>query len=186
MQSMQSNIKNNCDYFKNLIIKSDTEKLRITEKEKVARHLTTCADCREYEETFQQIKQTAASKDELQLVPWETIFKNLQKQYSGRQKQSKKGINALLASIRGLLEYRIPVYQAVLAGLVVLMIYGNSLFPPVFSSKGKFDATDSLIVEASSINPESFAFAWRMVDSQKTGISVEEDSILTSLIVSIN
>jgi hypothetical protein len=169
--------KRDCDFVNDLLIKQNCgDKLFESEIEIIKDHLSRCEECREYDE----IVKTIAGSQELQSVDLTSVEKAVKNAMlaSGKKTIPLKLPKLIRDLIMGFFRYRIPVYQSVLAVCIALLfIYQITMVSNNVSGETSKMA-DSLV---STVIPEKFSYCIDNIDiieSQRVGESVEEDSSL--------
>jgi len=175
----------NCDDIEQLLIKKDIDELTPDENLLVEKHLKICERCRSYQSTLSSMQNSMQISSEKKLVPDPAIRQNILQRMKALRPQETGIFKSGWGYFRSILEYRIPVYQTLLIVVLIPVIFFavNQLFltpdwepeklqgvaqmePLVSSQMGVLDNLD-------------------IIDQQKIGISVREDTSLTRFIVTI-
>ncbi len=183
----ESNKKSNanCDDVEELLIKKEIDKLTPDENLLVEKHLKFCERCRTYQSTLSSLQNSMQISPDEKLTPDPAIRQNIIQKMKALKPEEKGIFKSGWQYIRTALEYRIPVYQTLLIVVLIPFIFfavdqlfltpdhepenlqGIAQIEPLVSSQiGVLDNLD-------------------VIDQQKIGISVREDTSLTRFIVTI-
>jgi predicted anti-sigma-YlaC factor YlaD len=150
---------------------------------KLEEHLKSCERCRNYQETLtilQQIMQAGAKE---KLEPNPAIKENLIKRMKAA-KQAKAGVLLRIwQSTKAIFEYRIPAYQAVFGLILVALVYfAVGRQPSIYEQEAPI--VHSLTrMEVPPPTEMSVMDDLGVIDQQKIGQNVAEDTTLTRFIV---
>ncbi len=125
-----------CTIIRDMMIRSETEEPDEQDKKFITAHLQKCADCSEYKQHLLNISKSMDVSLEDNLQPDPRIHSKLVRQLKGgKQKAVNPGHSAWNRLIK-ILEYRIPLYQAVLT-LFLILVLVFSFYPFIFSGVDK-------------------------------------------------
>ena len=172
----------NCKQIEELILKQKTDIITQDEIKQIESHIANCSSCKTFYLTVSKIEANMEFDSNAYLQPNPTIRENVIKNLKDRSIFKKQRYLNLIDFVRSILDYRIPVYQAGLAVLIIIFLvtYG-------------FDFSKSLIDKNSTKSPTSQKVEYPVSDeymietypdlnNQKVGINVREDSILIEFI----
>ena len=173
-----------CKTIKNLIVRYHCgDSLKEEETNMMERHLPECEDCRKY---F-SIITTIAHSQEPDPVDLTSVEKNLNGAFFVPDKNNRR-INAgwqIYLFIRRCFSFRIPLYQPVLA--VILLLFILSQFNIDFKKRN-----DSVMQHADSLMDSAVPMRYRyvidnidIIKEQKIGETVNEDSSLLKFSYSV-
>lgn len=175
----------NCDDIEQLLIKKDVDGLTPEENLLVEKHLKFCQRCRTYQSTLSSLHNSMQIDSKEKLVPDPAIRRNIIQRMKALRPEEKGIFKGVLGYFRNILEYRIPVYQTLLIVVLIPLIFfavdqlfltpdrepenleGIAQMEPLVSSQ--MGVLDNL----------------EIIDQQKIGISVREDTSLTRFIVTL-
>ncbi len=185
MNRLNGKLNGNCSRIEHLIIRQMTSNINDKEKKLVDDHLKTCKKCLRFRHVLMRIRSSFASDALSQLNPSPDVRLNLMNEMEMLQRAEKGFADKISDALYSLFAYRIPVYQVVLAIILISGIFlGKSLFfQPQNTSAFPSDASitkNEIIVDQPKIRAHL-----QIVNRQKTGESIKEDSVLTKFIVTI-
>jgi hypothetical protein len=175
--------ENTCALFEEFLIKKDLNMLGDADLEILKEHLKECTNCIHYDQSLNIIKSQIKVKPDFKLIPNPQIKHNLIQYFKNSYESKKAGRLGLWEDIKKLCSYRIPVYQAAI-GAILVIIFVFSFRE--FSLSTKYNQTisgQSQILLDTLFNKQlNVIDDIRILDQQKIGRTVIEDSVLTSLI----
>ncbi|NOX90154.1 MAG: hypothetical protein GXO77_14135 [Calditrichaeota bacterium] len=183
MKRLNGKLNGNCSRIEHLIIRQMTSNINDKEKELVDDHLKTCKKCRQFRQILMRISSSFASDALSELSPSPDVRLNLIHEMEMLQRAEKSFADKISDALYSLFTYRIPVYQFVLAIILIFGIFfGKSIFfqpqnPVTFPSDASITKNE-IIVDQPKIRAHL-----QIVNRQKTGESIKEDSVLTKFIV---
>jgi len=170
-----------CTEFEKLLIKKNIDEISDAEALLLHEHLESCKTCQNYQHTLIKLQKSVQIDEADNLIPEPAIRKNI----AGRIKTNHRGVHEIvLAVVKSVLEYRIPVYQTLLgiAGifLIVLAVNRFSLLQPKETAmqQGNLELSE-LAFEQMNVHNNL-----QVMDYQKIGININEDTSMTKFIVS--
>jgi hypothetical protein len=172
-----------CDDIERLLTNRIFDKLTQDENRLVEEHLKSCDRCRSYQNTLLSLQHSMKIGAEEKLVPDLAIRQNIIQ----RMKTLKPVETGIFAKgwyyTRNIFEYRIPVYQA-LSGLVLIALIYLTVGQFSFSPDRKPSEPQSLAqIELSTPTQMRVVDDLEIIDLQKIGRNVKEDTTLTRFIV---
>ena len=167
-----------CEEVENILIKQNIENISETEQQLVENHLRSCEQCKKYEYALLKLKNTLAAVHQDTLMPDPEIKKNISNRIAGRTSV----LNNIGQFILEIFEYRIPVYQAIgaMAAVIFILVAFNTVATSTDRNIDILGNSVSLkgVVENLNYRLDSL----QLIERQRIGISVSEDSILTQFI----
>ena len=181
--SKQDKFKNeDCLSYQEKIIDSFENEQLSDSDPSLAEHLQQCQNCRQYLENLTVIRKKLGESPSAGLKPDNRILKNIVTYNRIKNGLKNTKPNPLWTSLRELFEYRIPVYQALSAVVVIFMVY-------LFLSGGIVSSGDkAILIEYSGDYEELTSSELYLVDTLSLnkpvrGQNAKEDSVLMSFIV---
>ena len=172
----------NCKQIEELILKQTTETLTQGEFKIIETHIANCLSCKTLTSTLSKMEASMEFQSNKSLQPKPSIRENVIKKMAEKSRSKKQWYFNFINPIRSILEYRLPVYQAGLAMLIIffLLIYGFDF------SKTLIDKTDSNQIIAENVeypyNNQYMIDNHPNLENQKVGMNAREDSILIKFI----
>jgi hypothetical protein len=174
-------LEKTCQEVEHILINQDIEKISEYDRLLVENHIQKCRKCEQYDYILLKIKNTMTAVDQEKLIPDPNIKKNILKKISRKPMIMNTGWEAL----KSIFEYRIPVYQvlSVVAVVFILLI--------------AFNPSDTLTESTMNIGQESIDLeevvenlsyrldSLQLIERQRIGKSVSEDSIMAQFIMPI-
>ncbi len=178
--------KNNitCQEIEDFIIKDYLDELNKKQRKLVLQHVYSCSNCSKYAETVHQISGSL-QEDEYIPQPDPEIRKHLLFTLKMKKANKERKLVDFMNTIFGFFEYRIPIYQAVLAVLLVavLLFTVDSIVLPARSNR--YSTTNYFIIDYNDLPRSSIMNYPELLNEQKSGRNVKEDSILTRYMVTV-
>ena len=185
MKKSDETFSENCLNIEQLLIKSSFDKLTGDENLVVKEHLKSCGRCRIFQNTLVNLHESAAIPLKGKLAPDSAIHRNIIKRMKTARPQKQRVFGKIWKYIRNILEYRIPVYQAAFgAALILLLIFTVDQISVLPANKVP-DSHNILQTEESISTQMNVVDDLNIIEHQKIGRSVREDSILTRYIVTM-
>ena len=185
---MMKNLHNNqtikCDTVEDLLIKQGIEKLSADENKLLKNHLKNCVHCQEFQNQLVSIQSSMKIDQKSQLKPDPAIHQSLMKRMNAFKSIKHRTVDSSWQKLMKLLEYRIPVYQGLigLAGSILIFVAINyfsiSSQHQSVSPEYHVNAADTSFYQVNVIKN------LKIIEHQKVGKNVKEDSLLTRFIVS--
>jgi hypothetical protein len=183
MKKSNKNSNISCAEIERLLIKKNIEGLTDSEQLLLNEHLKYCGRCIQFQRALVNIKGSMEIKTDNGLLPYHAVRQNLIKRMESIKKEKQSMLNTFLQPVRNILEYRIPVYQAAIGIAVVLLISIVNIKMPFSSQKKPLNLQDAFAIEDSISYQYNFINKLQIIDSQKIGINVKEDTMFTKYIV---
>ena len=173
-----------CDAVEELLIKQGIEKLSVEEDNLLQNHLKNCVNCREFQNQLVSIQSTMKIDQQSQLKPDPAIHRILMKRMNAAKQVKLRRVDSAWQRLMNLLEYRIPVYQG-LIGLACSLLIFVAINYFSFSSQQQSVRPDYHVNKAdTSFYQVNVIKNLQIIEQQKIGRNVKEDSLLTRFIVS--
>ncbi len=122
-----------CKSYQEKLLTADNPILLMGTDSSLINHIDECAKCRLFAESITIMREQMQKSPGKDLKPSRKILTNARKLMRIRQEFQMSKHNSLWQSLRQIVEYRIPAYQAV-SGLVVLIILvfflSGTIMPP--------------------------------------------------------
>ncbi|GAB4373866.1 MAG: hypothetical protein Kow0042_18060 [Calditrichia bacterium] len=162
------------------------EELPTDIQKKVEGHLNRCPSCREFSHTLKLMEKRISEVDEPNLTPKPEIRRDLSHRISRKKKKRQPGFGHLIwQPLRTILEYRIPVYQLMVAALLLLLIFSGVQSIRHTPSLQEQVQTYHSLQEESGLYPPTNLIDLSEIGRQKIGQSISEDSSLARYVVSM-
>jgi hypothetical protein len=173
----------NCDGIEQLLIKKSLEKLTDQENRLIQEHLRSCDGCRNYQSALLRLKNSMQINMEDKLVPHPAIRRTLIQRMRDLRSQEIGNLKGAYKSVMRLFEYRIPVYQA-LSGAVLVVLIFLAVKQFSFTAEQKTTGLHKVAQVETSIPAQMRVMDdLGIIDQQKIGQNVKDDTTLTRFIV---
>ncbi len=184
-QEIEKNPKSQCHSIEALIIRQMYEPLSVEEEKTLQKHLRHCSHCQQFEQRLNTLLQSVQIPVEISSPIDKKMMDAMYDRIRMLSSEREKFYLQPEGKIRRILTHPVPLYQVVL-GIVLLSIIliGIFSFPP---SK----QTNLLPPALSDINKPPVQYQLQVLDSlnilnqQRVGITVHEDTLLTDFLVSM-
>jgi hypothetical protein len=184
MKNLHKNQTMKCDAIEQLIIKQGIEKLSADENNILQSHLKSCVHCQDYQNQLVSLQSSIMISVKSSLQPDPAILQNLMKRMNAFKSPKHRTVDSPWQKLLNILEYRIPVYQG-LIGLACSLLIFVAINYFSFSSQHKTGSSEySINVADSSFYQINVIKNLQIIEQQKIGKNVREDSLLTRFIVS--
>lgn len=167
-----------CKNVENILIKQNIENITEKEQQLVEEHLQSCQECKKYEYILLKIKNTLTAVHQEALIPDTRIKKKITKKINNHHSV----LNNIWQFILDLCDYRIPVYQAlsVMVAVILLLVAFNRVGSSTDRNIDLLGNSISLKAVVENLNYRLDSL--QLIERQRIGVSVSEDSILTQFI----
>lgn len=169
----------NCIQIKEFLIKATIEDLANSEIQKLEMHLESCSECRYYKNTILSIEESIKPGNNEYLVPNPAIKQNLLLRMNSEKQTSYLPISKIWNSLKGVLKYKIPVYQGLIGAAIGLFLF-------ILLNNLSISNEQNLLIiphnlEISKLKSDSLNVVNNilMIDQQRIGISVKDDTLTT-------
>ncbi len=183
MKKKSSLTKIRCSEIEELLIKQKIVEndLKTAESEALKTHLATCEECAKYQRVLLNVSHLVAIENEFGLAPNSELKEDL----SGRLRAKNIRVpktDSTQKSFLDFLKIKIPVYQAAVGTLLLfLFFYAVSDFG--LGNEERLDTTSRAQIERSIVDSLTMMQNIRLLESQKLGRNIKEDSLLIRFIV---
>jgi hypothetical protein len=172
-----------CDDIERLLTNRIFDKLTQDENLLVEEHLKSCDRCQSYQNALLNLQNSMEIGPEHELAPDPAIRENIIQ----RMKTLNPVETGIFAKswhyVRNVFEYRVPVYQA-LSGLVLIALIYLTVGQLSFSPAQKPSEPQSLAqIETPTPTQMRVVDNLKIIDQQKIGQNVKDDTTLTRFIV---
>jgi len=183
MKNLYNNLPITCETIEELSIKQAIETLSADENNLLKQHLKTCVHCQEFQNQLASLQSSITISEKSPLKPDPAIHQSLMKRMNAYYQIKRGTVDSFWQRLVNFLEYRIPVYQGLigLAGSLLILVAINYFS---FSGQQQSDRPEY------PTNPSDTSFYQinviknlQIIEEQKIGKSVSEDSLLTRFIV---
>jgi hypothetical protein len=173
----------NCDGIEQLLIKKNFEELTDQENRLIQEHLRSCDVCRSYQSALLRLKDSMRISAEDKLAPDPSIHETVIKRMRNLKPQEAGFLGRAYQSVMRLFEYRIPVYQA-LSGAVLVVLIFLAVKQFSFTAEQKTTRLHNVAQIETSIPAQMRVMDdLGIIDQQKIGQNVKDDTTLTRFIV---
>ncbi|MCI0496362.1 zf-HC2 domain-containing protein [candidate division KSB1 bacterium] len=173
----------NCEHTEELLVRQIFEDLTENETQDLNDHLKICEHCQSYRLQLTSFQQSMNIENSRLLKPDPAIRKRIIQQIKSLQPAKASFIQIIWQKLLGIMQYRIPVYQGVIGmavSLFILFAVNNFSFAPkrVLKVAPEFHARNEAIVPQLNV-----VNSLEIIEQQKIGRSVSEDTLLTRFVV---
>jgi len=175
---------NKCSEFEALLIRQNLESLSAVENSLLQQHLKTCIHCQNYGRELTNLQSAMAIDQTSPLKPDPSIRQVVMNQMLKRKPEKQGILNSWWQWLSKILAYRIPVYQGLIGVTCGLLIFVLIHYFPISNQPGlerphhQTQIADTILYQINVIKN------LQIIEQQKIGKSVSEDSLLTRFIVS--
>lgn len=173
----------NCDDIEQLLIQKSIDGLSEDESRFIQEHLKSCGRCKSFQNALLNLQDSMQDGRIDKLVPDPAIREKVIQKMRSLKHQEAGILGKTYKTIRSILEYRIPAYQALpVVVLLILMFLTVERFP---SGVRHEPAGVHSIAETGISVPTQLRVIDNLgiIDQQKIGQSVKDDTTLARFIV---
>lgn len=184
MKESNENPSLSCDEIEGLLIQRHFDEIAKNQSHLVEKHLKSCDRCRSYQKILSNLQESMQISTEDRLTPDPVIRENVIRRMKTVKAQQLNIFESIWQSVKGVFEYRVPVYQALFAvTLIALMFLGVRQLN--LSTDRETPSPQGVVQLQMPISTEVRVIDnLEIVKKQKIGRSVGEDITLTRFIVS--
>jgi len=166
-----------CTHMKDLILKRLIEPLSDNERMTLSEHISTCASCPAFES---RVSNTSMLDQMDEIKPRRDIKHNLMRHMRSRVQSQRR----VLDRIADLFSYR-PVFYKVAAAAVLFILF--VLAAPPFKQQPHIGDAEyrATVVDTVSLNVININQIIQIVDSQKVGVNLSEDTLLSKILYTL-
>lgn len=172
-----------CSEIQDLLIKFSINKLTDQENQIVNEHLKLCEECSAYQNVLNEIPISLAVPGKSNLIPNPVISQLAAKRMKERKSMLTQSANNIWDSILSILNYRVPIYQAVFGMTFFFCVFFglNRINFTANSMRGNFSETlqnkNNITILNDSLENILGIERWNV------GISLHDDTVLTHFTV---
>ncbi len=184
MKELYSNQTIKCEDIEELLIRQNFERLSENENSFLQNHLKICNRCRSYQNQLAYMQTSMPISQKSPLKPDPVIRQALINRMNALKPKKYHIFDSFWKWILNILEYRIPVYQGLIGiacGLLIFVTINHFSFsnrPQSGSSQYHQIMADTTFYQINVIKN------LQIIEQQKIGKNVSEDTLLTRFIVS--
>lgn len=173
-----------CDAVEELLIKQNFESLSEDKNTLLQNHLKNCKHCQDYQNQLASLPSSITISEKSLLKPDPAIRQSLLNRMKALKPKKHRVFDSLWQKMLSILDYRIPVYQGLIGLACSLLIFvvihyfsfSNQHQPG--SPQYELSMADTTFYQINVIKN------LQIIEQQKIGKNVREDSLLTRFIVS--
>ncbi len=182
MKKRSSLTKIRCSEIEELLIKQRiVDDLKTAESEALKTHLATCEECTKYQRVLLNVSHFVAIENEFGLAPNSELKKDLSGRLRAKNIRVPKA-DSTQKSFLDFLKIKIPIYQAAVGTLLLFLVfYAVNDFG--LGNEERLDTTSRAQIERSIVDSLTMMQNIRLLESQKLGRNITEDSLLIRFIV---
>lgn len=183
MKKKSSLTKISCSEIEELLIKQKMleNDLKISESEALKTHLATCKKCAKYQNILLNMERSVDIENEFRLAPNSEIKENLSARLRSKNIRDQKAGSGQKIFF-DFLRVKVPVYQAAVGMLLLFLVfYAVSDFG--LGNQKESDTTSRAQIERPIADSLTMMQNIRLLESQKLGRNIKEDSLLIRFIV---
>jgi len=173
-----------CEDIEGLLIRQNFEDLTGNEKSLLQEHVKTCNQCRNYQHHLMNFQNSMAISKKSQLRPDPVIRQTLMDRMNALKPKNYRIVDSLWQRLLNILEYRIPVYQGLIGIACCLLIFvGINYFS--FSNQPHSESLQyTKMMADTTFYQINVIENLQIIEQQKIGKNISEDTLLTRFIVS--
>lgn len=174
-----------CEKIEQLLIQNNIERLTENELYFINNHVTSCSNCQRYQNILENLHSSIEIKQNTELIPDPSISNYIIKRMK-TQKPIKIDLSGMIwDALKKTLAYRIPVYQAVIGGVsIVLILFLINNIPTIleqdFPYQQRYNQASTTIPSQTNVIDNL-----DIINQQKIGRNVQEDTLLTKFITTV-
>ncbi len=184
MKKSHQKSSNGCNEIEELLIQQNLETLSAAEHRLLQQHLKTCTHCKHYTRQLANLQSSLNIDQHSPLKPDPSIRNSVIKKMLRRKLALAGILNSLWQWTSKILEYRIPVYQGLIGVACGLLIFILIRYFPASNQSGMERSHNQLPAADTTLYQINVIKNLQIIEQQKIGKNVKEDSLLTRFIVS--
>jgi hypothetical protein len=167
-----------CRKIKKLLLEKPLDLASESEKSLIARHLSGCQNCRQYQLLLSNMEKTFVQSGKNTPLPNPEIYHSLLDRWHLIHQKPDRKRKTFIRTVKELLSYRVPVYQAVIGVVTALLLvvlynyFSPADWPPETRSVSR------QAVENSSTGSSDVYIQLEFTTAGKFGINMKEDTTL--------
>lgn len=168
-----------CEHYRELMMKKTIAPLSAHDDAKLADHLSGCPKCRAFEQRVLAI--ASADDNAASLRPAPALKQALIRRMRDKRREKKA---PAWRGLRHFFTYRVALYQAALVSLLLLFLVlaAPKLKSPRQVSTSQFTPS---VADTMSMNVINLNQIIQIVDSQKVGVNLREDTVLAKILYTL-
>lgn len=172
---VKPNPDKSCADFQNWLLEDRLESLSAEDASQLTEHVHSCRACSSLQAALSGLQSIMAAEAETSIEPEPEIQSRLWAQLQRRRPIKNDILNASVQFVKNLLGYRIPVYQVILTGAIIVILYLG------FHSYSGISQKETIRIKSAA--PVSHLLQvpdldqMQQLSRQNLGISVQEDSM---------
>lgn len=179
---MRNSDKISCEQIEEILTNQKVDNVSDEEKQILINHLDSCENCKKYQSVFDEIQNVMKIEKNSELIPKPEIRKNLLNRMKSNQPLKEKVLKKFLSNLKSVFSYRIPVYQAAV-GIICLFLISFALGKlPSQDRKLKSDESAFISIKELSLSHTNILDSLEILNKQKIGLNVSEDTVFTKYI----
>jgi predicted anti-sigma-YlaC factor YlaD len=172
-----------CKPIRDLLTRRISEKLTEAENSQLQSHLASCQECRAFQDILLKMQDAVKIEDRPGLVPNPAIRENVLRRMRPQKHRRKITMHNFIKAAKRALEFRIPVYQAVLSALVIFVLaFALRHLSPTVGQH--VNLSPAALPNESVVDGTPVLDNLNIIKQQKIGTNMQEDSVLTRFVVS--
>lgn len=175
-----------CAEIEELLIKKSFENLADSEKNVLKEHLKLCDQCRIFEKTLMKIHGSLELAGENVLIPNPAIWDSLVNRIKATKREQAGLLNKVWQSFVASFKIKIPVYKVVLGIVAVFLIFYSLESLNFFGREKNSTLLKPFQTEKLGLDSTTVLEYINLIEKQKIGRSIRDDSLLISFIVTLD
>jgi hypothetical protein len=168
-----------CRQIKKLLLEKPLDSASETEKSLISRHLSVCQNCRQYQLLLSNMEKTLAQSAENIPIPDPEIYHSLIDRWRAVHQKPDRKMRTFIQTMKELLSYRIPVYQAVLGLVMAFILVGLFDYFPLADWQHETPSVSRQTAEPSSPGFSDVFIQLEFTTAGKFGMNMKEDTTFT-------
>lgn len=179
---MTKKFKAECQNVQNILLNMQQDHLLSTENSRIRKHMKYCQSCREFQENLNYLRAGMRVDAKLKIEPRKSTRQVLVSRFREVHRKTDPGFLKFLEKLKLLFSYRIPLYQALAATVVValfILFFSQSY---IQQEAGKIPGALSTVHDSIDVGLMDIRINLNFMDENNTGRNLKEDSSLTRYI----
>jgi len=165
-----------CNQVEKILIENQWQNLAAEKKKSIRQHLENCENCKQLQKTIANFEEAMSVKYNSPLLPDPEIRLRIIKKIKNKQKKSP--IYQIKDWVLAILNYRIPVYQAGISVITILLVIALVKNFALSDRKHLPEQAVYEISEPNIIAQINVLNLNEVVENQKPGTSAKDDTLL--------
>lgn len=184
MRKLHKNQTIKCEEIEELLIRQNIENFSEEENSILQNHLKTCKRCQSYQNQLTFIQTSIPISQKSPLKPDPAIRQAVINKINTFKPQKYNIVDSLWQRILNILEYRIPIYQGLIGIACSLLIFVAINYFSLSSQRELERPRYQNMMADTTFYQINVIKNLQIIEQQKIGKNVREDSLLTRFIVS--